>query len=77
MGKSKNASNRSRTPQSKKFMDFIGSQWGELEGQEIKRWAVAEYAARRRAELAKHFPGKVLLIEAGKPRIRANDTDYR
>ena len=77
MGKSKNATNRSRTPQSKKFMDFIGSQWGELEGQEIKRWSVADYAARRRAELAKHFPGKVLLIEAGKPRVRANDTDYR
>ena len=77
MGKSKNATNRSRTPQSKKFMDFIGSQWGELAGQEIKRWPVADYAARRRAELAKHFPGKVLLIEAGKPRVRANDTDYR
>ncbi|MDA2985922.1 MAG: aminopeptidase P family protein, partial [Actinomycetota bacterium] len=29
------------------------------------------------AELAKKFPGKVIVIEASLPRVRANDTDYR
>lgn len=77
MGKSKNASNRSRTPHSKKFMAYIGSNWGELDQGEIARWQVADYAAKRRKELAKEFSGKVILIEAGQPRVRANDTDYR
>ena len=77
MGKSKNASNRSRTPHSKKFMDYIASNWGEIESGEIKRWPVADFAAKRRAELAKKFPGKVIVIEASLPRVRANDTDYR
>ncbi len=77
MGKSRNASNRSRTPHSKKFMDYIASNWGEIESGEIKRWPVADFAAKRRAELAKKFPGKVIVIEASLPRVRANDTDYR
>ena len=77
MGKSRNASNRSRTPHSKKFMDYIASNWAEIESGEIARWPVADFAAKRRAELAKKFPGKVLMIEASLPRVRANDTDYR
>ena len=62
MGKSRNASNRSRTPHSKKFMDYIASNWGEIESGEIKRWPVADFAVKRRAELAKKFPGKVIVI---------------
>lgn len=58
-------------------MDFIASNWGEIESGEIKRWPVADFAAKRRAELAKKFPGKVIVIEASLPRVRANDTDYR
>lgn len=77
MGKSRNASNRSRTPHSKKFMDYIASSWGEIDSGEIARWQVADFAAKRRAELAKKFPGKVIVIEASLPRVRANDTDYR
>lgn len=77
MGKSRNASNRSRTPHSKKFMDYIASNWGEIDSGEIARWPVADFAAKRRAELAKKFPGKVIVIEASLPRVRANDTDYR
>ena len=77
MGKSRNASNRSHTPHSKKFMDYIASNWGEIDSGEIARWPVADFAAKRRAELAKKFPGKVIVIEASLPRVRANDTDYR
>ncbi|NCV36348.1 MAG: M24 family metallopeptidase, partial [Actinobacteria bacterium] len=58
-------------------MDYIASNWGEIESGEIKRWPVADFAAKRRAELAKKFPGKVIVIEASLPRVRANDTDYR
>ena len=77
MGKSKNASNRSRTPHSKRFMEYISSQWGDLPAADTARWPVADFAARRRSDLAKLFPGKVILIEASLPRVRANDTDYR
>jgi len=77
MGKSKNASNRSRTPHSKRFMEYISSQWGDLPAADTARWPVADFAAKRRSDLAKLFPGKVILIEASLPRVRANDTDYR
>ena len=58
-------------------MDYIASTWGEIDSGEIARWPVADFAAKRRAELAKKFPGKVIVIEASLPRVRANDTDYR
>ena len=58
-------------------MDYIASNWGEIDSGEIARWPVADFAAKRRAELAKKFPGKVIVIEASLPRVRANDTDYR
>ena len=77
MGKSKNATNRSRTPHSKEFLKFISKDWAETPQTEHKRWEVADYSEQRRAKLASQFKGKVLVIEAGLPRVRANDVDYR
>ena len=37
---------------------------------------VAPYAARRRAALSTHFAGRPIVVPAGNPKVRANDTDY-
>ncbi|SCX14094.1 aminopeptidase P family protein [Candidatus Aquiluna sp. UB-MaderosW2red] len=77
MGKKINATNRSRTPHSKEFLDFIASDWQEQIPQTQKVWEVASYAKLRRDAIAKKLAGKVLVIEAGEPKTRSNDTEYR
>jgi Xaa-Pro aminopeptidase len=77
MAKKKNATNRSRTPHSKEFLDFIAKDWADNENPLPETAAVAPFAKKRRDALAKEFAGHVLLIEAGEPKVRANDTDYR
>jgi Xaa-Pro aminopeptidase len=77
MAKKKNATNRSRTPHSKEFLKFIASDWAENIQALPAEWEVASFAKQRREKLAKHFQGHVILIEAGQPRVRSNDTDYR
>jgi Xaa-Pro aminopeptidase len=37
---------------------------------------VAPYAARRREALSRQFTGKQIIVPAGNPKMRANDTDY-
>jgi len=74
---SKKRSNRSRTPQSAEFLKFISDNWAEQPQVTPELWEVATYAAKRRADLAKHFKGKVLVIEAGGMKTRSNDTEYR
>jgi Xaa-Pro aminopeptidase len=37
---------------------------------------VAPYAARRRAALSAQFAGRLIVVPAGAPKVRANDTDY-
>jgi Xaa-Pro aminopeptidase len=51
---SRNA-NRSRTPQSDQFMKYIGSGWAERDDTLPPTDAVAPYAAKRRAAVAKAF----------------------
>ena len=77
MAKKKNATNRSRTPNTKEFLKFIAEDWAEPKASNATRWEVADFAKSRRQHLAAKFHGKVLIIEAGLPRVRANDTDYR
>jgi Xaa-Pro aminopeptidase len=73
---SRNA-NRSRTPQSEQFTKYIGSGWAERDDRLPKVDAVAPYAAKRRAAVAKAFKGKVVVIAASDMKQRSNDTDYR
>jgi Xaa-Pro aminopeptidase len=73
---SRNA-NRSRTPQSEQFMKYIGSGWAERDDTLPATDAVAPFAAKRRAAVAKAFKGKVVVIAAGDMKQRSNDTDYR
>ncbi len=77
MAKKQSSPNRSRTPHSKKFLKFISEGWANPVSLSPKRWEVASYAAERRQALADKFRGKVLVIEAGEPKVRSNDTEYR
>ena len=58
-------------------MKYIGSGWAERDDRLPKVDAVAPYAAKRRAAVAKAFKGKVVVIAAGDMKQRSNDTDYR
>jgi Xaa-Pro aminopeptidase len=69
--------NRSKTPHSKVFLDYISSGWKERVDPPITKAEVAPFAKQRRAEVAKKFSGQVLVIAAGAPKTRSNDTEYR
>ena len=68
---------RSRTPHSKEFLEYISSGWADKAATNIASDKVAPFAKKRRQAVAKAFPGKVLVIEAGAPKTRSNDTEYR
>ncbi|NIH71576.1 MULTISPECIES: aminopeptidase P family protein [Auritidibacter] len=74
---SQRGENRSRRPESQAFKDFMGSQWAPVEHPEFSADAVASYAATRRKAVSERFPGERLIIPAGAPKVRSNDTDYR
>lgn len=69
--------NRSRTPNSEEFMQFIGSNWADRDQTLPETAEVAKYAAARRDAVARAFAGKLVVIEAGGLKTRSNDTDYR
>jgi Xaa-Pro aminopeptidase len=68
---------RSRTPNSKEFLDYISSGWQEAPVQKITASAAADFAKARRDEVAEAFSNQVIVIEAGAAKTRSNDTDYR
>ncbi len=69
--------NRSQRPTSEAFKAFMASQWAPADGSLPPRDAVADYAARRRRAISDRFPGERLVLPAGPPKVRSNDTDYR
>jgi Xaa-Pro aminopeptidase len=71
------AATRSRTPHSKEFLEYISSGWAENALAKVAVDKVAPFAKARREAVAAAFPGKVLVIEAGAPKTRSNDTEYR
>lgn len=68
--------NRSTTPASSAFAEYIGSGWADRD-EEVPdpRDATASAAAHRAAISARH-PGKRLIVPAGRLKQRSNDTDY-
>ncbi|WP_052207432.1 aminopeptidase P family protein [Sinomonas humi] len=69
--------NRSQRPSSDAFKSFMASQWAPSD-QELPPLAeVAAFAAHRRRAISDRFPGERLVIPAGPPKVRSNDTDYR
>lgn len=69
--------NRSRRPSSDAFKAFMGSNWAPVDDDQVVADAVAPFAAGRRAALSAQYPGERLVIPAGAPKVRSNDTDYR
>jgi len=67
---------RTRTPDSQVFKDFMGSKWAEKTSPTAALTAMAQRAASRRQKLADSFPGETLIIPAGSAKQRSNDTDY-
>jgi Xaa-Pro aminopeptidase len=68
---------RSRTPNSKEFLDYISSGWQESTEQGISPSPAADFAKERRDKVAEAFPNQLIVIEAGAPKTRSNDTEYR
>jgi Xaa-Pro aminopeptidase len=70
--------NRSLRPDSQVFLDWVTSGWAPRGTRDVARSAAADPAARRRARLVERFDHPVrLVVPAGSPRVRSNDTDYR
>jgi Xaa-Pro aminopeptidase len=68
--------NRSTTPGSEGFKQFIGSGWAERDETLPSARTHARFAAVRRAAVSAAFPGVRLIVPAGDMKQRANDTDY-
>ncbi|GAA4474522.1 aminopeptidase P family protein [Enteractinococcus fodinae] len=69
--------NRSHRPSSDAFKAFMASNWAQTQDTEFQPDAAASYAAQRRVALSRRFPTDRLVIPAGAPKVRSNDTDYR
>jgi Xaa-Pro aminopeptidase len=71
---------RSRAPESSAFHHFMTTGWSDHPQQHATRSAVADYAAQRREKLiasCDELPqDAILIIPAGAPKQRSNDTDY-
>ena len=56
--------------------EFMATGWAE----DLPQWAgpaaVAPWCAARRRRLSDRFPGDWLVVPTGRPKVRANDTDY-
>lgn len=68
--------NRSTTPGSEAFRRFIGSGWAERQDALPAAREQSAYAKTRRARISELFPGKRLIVPAGRLKQRSNDTDY-
>ena len=68
--------NRSTTPGSTLFRDYIASGWAERVESEPEAREQAAYAAERRSRVSALFPGKRLVLPAGSLKQRSNDTDF-
>ncbi|TPX04422.1 aminopeptidase P family protein, partial [Schumannella luteola] len=68
--------NRSTTPTSDAFREFIFGGWADRPDVAPSPRAQAAFAAARRLRLAAAFPTATLVIPAGPAKVRSNDTDY-
>lgn len=68
--------NRSTTPGSEGFKNFIGTGWAERDETLPQAREQASFAATRRAKVSAAFTGQRLIVPAGDMKQRANDTDY-
>ncbi|MDR3068495.1 MAG: aminopeptidase P family protein [Cellulomonas sp.] len=70
--------NRSLRPDSPTFLSWVTSGWAPRGTSTALRSPAADYTAQRRARLLDRFDTPVrLVVPAGTPKVRSNDTDYR
>jgi Xaa-Pro aminopeptidase len=69
-------SNRSTTPVSDTFKDYISSGWADRTEAPPAPREQAIFAGARRSRISALHPGKRLVIPAGAAKVRSNDTDY-
>jgi len=69
-------SNRSTTPVSETFAQYISSQWADRVDALPSPREQAPYAAARRSRISALYAGKRVVIPAGAAKVRSNDTDY-
>ncbi len=69
-------SNRSTTPVSDNFKEYISQDWAERSDVAPAPREQAPFAAARRLALSRKYEGKRLIIPAGAAKVRSNDTDY-
>jgi Xaa-Pro aminopeptidase len=69
-------SNRSTTPGSDGFREYIGSGWADRPDVLPGAREQAAFAADRRTRVSRLHPGKRIVIPAGRLKPRSNDTDY-
>ncbi|SEL52922.1 aminopeptidase P family protein [Streptacidiphilus jiangxiensis] len=50
--------------------------WADTERLDLEPLPQAAHTARRRAALSARFPGELLVVPAGNPKVRVNDVDY-
>jgi Xaa-Pro aminopeptidase len=71
----KNA-NRSTTPASNYFREFLSQGWDVRHDEPVEEAEVASYARARRAAISALHTGERLVIAAGDTKVRSNDDDY-
>ncbi len=69
-------SGRTEIPRSEAFKRYIASGWADRPEQATTAGPLAVAAADRRARLSSRYTGTRLVVEAGAPKVRSNDTDY-
>ncbi|MEJ6490051.1 aminopeptidase P family protein [Leucobacter sp. USCH14] len=70
-------SNRSTTPQTDAFVEYLSTQWADRPEMLPEPWAVAPYAEARRRAFSSNFPGERVVVAAGAMKQRSNDTFYQ
>src|SRR3954454_16910865 len=65
-----------RQPYGQGFLDTISTGWAERPDTAPPQREQAAYAAARREAVSAAFPGQRLVLPAGDPKQRSNDTDY-
>lgn len=71
-----NATSRTEIPKTGAFRDYIASGWAERAEHLPPVSPLAAAAAPRRAAISALHTGTRLVIEAGEPKVRSNDTDF-
>jgi len=69
-------SNRSTTPLSDGFRDYISADWADRPVAAVSLREGAGLAAERRARISALHPGARIIVPAGTAAVRSNDTDF-